>query len=201
MRKTKNTIIIVMSVILIILALLVGGAMLVYSLLFGEVAEVHHEVSQYGQWESFDGYSGLKIFPKDIQENEIETYYYRSQDVIFSPECQIFLQAKYSDEAFEKEVQRLQNIRVVYDQEENLILYDAEHYIAPAYVCVDGWKGCYEYALVFREKNVIVYVYLQDMKEDKLEFNSLFLPNNYGEDADGYTIYGFGMGKDHLIFE
>ncbi len=200
-KKMRRSMIAVGVIIAIIVTALICGGVFAFLVLFGELPEVYSKPSQYGQWDSFDGYSGLKIFPTEIEEQEIEAYYYQSQDTIFSPECQVFLQARYGDEAFAEEVKRLQNIKMVKGKEENLILSGIEQFVAPAYACIYAWHNCYEYALVFEERNTIVYVYLQNMEVEDLEFNPIFLPGNYGEETSGYTIYGFGIDNNQMIYE
>lgn len=188
--------------IIIIAGILVFGA-LVYKLLFGGIPEVHNSSRQYGNWENFAGYSGLKIFPRDISKESIREYYYRSQDTIFSPEAQVFLEAVFEKDAFEQEVERLSHICMSDGKETNLVLEDNRHFPADAYICEYNWNHCYEYALVFPEALKINYIFLQNIDAADAAFEDSLLPEGYGEESEEnpYCLYAFGTGKNVIWYE
>lgn len=198
MFKRKKVIIYVALVI----AILFLGIMTIYLFFYGEIPEVHTSISEYGEWDDFDGYSGLKIFPTQLANAEIQEYYYFSQDVLEAPKCQIYLQVKYDDTTYEKEVLRLKNINIVRnEQNKNVIWNDFEKFVSTAYICEYAWNNCYEYALIFDDMNTVVYIFLQNIEEKDVVFNKIFMPIKYGEERESYCIYGFGNGKNVMIYE
>lgn len=191
---------IIIGIILIMVLLITA---FLYKFLYGGLPEVHNKVNQYGQWEDFAGYSGLKIFPENILKDNITEYYYKSQDIIFSPEAQIFMEAVYDEKSFEKEITRLFEISVSKGEDINYIIKDMDHFLTTAYVCEYNWSHCYEYALVFEEDKKIDYIFLQNIDIKDIEFNKSYLPENYGEENEdsSYCIYVFGTGKNVLYYE
>lgn len=170
---------------------------------YGGFPEIHTQKNQYRTWEKFAGYSGLKVFPESIKEENIENYYYKSQDTIFSPECQVYLEAFYDDEMFEKEVERLSKISVTYQNKKNLIIEDNENFHGTAYVCEYNWNHCYEYAVISKENKKISYIFLQNVKKEDIKFDSDSLPLQYGENAgqNAFCIYAFGIGKNEIHYD
>ena len=203
MNIKQNNKIVVKVVLGVVVIIILCTGIFLYQLLLGGPPEIHNKINQYGQWENFVGYSGLKVFPKDISKDDINNYYYKSQDTIFSPEVQVFMEAVYDAESFEREVSRLSEIRVSKNEDTNLILKDAEHFIADAYVCEYNWNNCYEYALVSEADKKIDYIFLQNIDLQDLKFDVSFLPADYNEKIEDseYCIYAFGIGKNELFFQ
>lgn len=203
MKMKQNNRIMGKVVLGIIAIIILSTGIFLYLLLRGGLPETHNKINQYGQWENFAGYSGLKIFPKDISEDYINSYYYKSQDTIFSPDVQVFMEAVYDEESFEKEINRLSGISVSKNSDTNLILKDAEHFFTDAYVCEYNWNDCYEYALVFQADRKIDYIFLQNVDIRDVKFDVSFLSADYNERIEDseYCIYAFGIGKNELYYQ
>ena len=152
-------------------------------------------IDEYKNFEMFDGYSALSIFPENIQRDDIEDYYYSYQDIIFDPTAQIYLECNYDSDTYMKEITRLENIKVTYKEKVQHIQYDnKEHFNYPAYVTILAENHCYEYALLLGE-NSIAYIFLQFVPEEEIKFTDKYLPNNYERENDGYSIYLFDNGR------
>lgn len=108
--------------------------------------------------------SGLFIFPDNTDKMMNPTFVSSLKTGLFDTDGYIILQAKYSKEDYEAELERLSNIEcsLSFSDEEVIqeIRYDAESYGLPAYVAIDGYDYIYEYALVNDETCEITYVLL-----------------------------------------
>lgn len=160
------------------------------------------DVTEYGEFEGFRGYSKLYIFPEHISENvKVEKYLYKYDDTLFDATCQIYLECIYDDESLKKELKRLSNIKEEYRGKIQQVSYEEEAFRHPAFVTINANNHCYEYALILDE-NKIVYIFLQFTNMDALEFPLDYLPYNYEMDDDykGESIYifydnaGYGIG-------
>lgn len=164
------------------------------SVLYGDISILVNDPQQYGDFKYFKGYSGLDIFPEDISLHTIEDYYYSYEDTLFDPTSQIYLCCSYDKKTYEEEIERLSKISKSYKGKNQQVIYDTEHYSAPAYVTIDANDHCYEYALLAGE-NKIVYIFLQFIKEENIAFDSKYLPENYEnavtDEERGYSIYLF----------
>lgn len=192
-----------MVIIGLVIGFFVALGSICFLFFFGGFPEVHRQKQQYGTWKKFAGYSGLKVFPDNIHEEDILYYYYKSQDTIFSPECQICLETTYEESDFEKEVKRISQISINYNGKKNKILNDKENFNAEAYICEYNWNHCYEYALIVPETQQITYVFLQNVNKSEVKFDLDWLPDHYEEKDNSliYCIYAFGPGKDEMQYE
>lgn len=192
----------IVLVICVLACVLISGGVAGYLVLYGGLPIIHTSKEQYGNWSKFPGYSGLCIFPKEISDSNIEKYYYQTQDTIFSPECQVFLEAKYTPEQYGKELGRLDEVSIKHKKEENKVEINNTDFSSTAYVSIFGWHHSYEYALLNKKENKIVYVFVQNIEKDKIKFSKDYLPNTYGQKvADDYTMYGFGTGKNEMVYK
>lgn len=199
-EKVRNTVIILVvlfSTFLILVFPLPDGGILrnFFSQLYYGKGYTTNNVDEYGNFEMFNGYSALSIFPENIQRDDIEDYYYSYQDIIFDPTAQIYLECNYDSDTYMKEITRLENIKVTYKEKVQHIQYDnKEHFNYPAYVTILAENHCYEYALLLGE-NSIAYIFLQFVPEEEIKFTDKYLPNNYERENDGYSIYLFDNGR------
>lgn len=108
--------------------------------------------------------SGLFIFPDSTDNMMNPTFVSSLKTGLFDTDGYIILQAKYSKEDYEAELERLSNIECTlsFSDEEitQKVKYDEESYGLPAYVTVDGFDYIYEYALVNDETCEITYILL-----------------------------------------
>lgn len=201
MKKKKNSRLII---VIIIAVLLVSTSFLVFSgknnvsifesLLYGDVSSLVTDPLKYGEFEHFNGYSSLDIFPQNISSSMIEDYHYSYQDTLFDPTSQIYLSCSYDTETYEAEIGRLSKIEKSYKGRTQRVIYDTDNYNYPAYVTIDANNHCYEYALLIGD-NKIVYIFLQFMKLNDIAFNLEYLPEKYEntvtDKKKGYSIYMF----------
>lgn len=104
--------------------------------------------------------SGLFLFPDDTATIEQASFVSSFRTGLFDTDGYIILHAKYGEENYKKEVDRLANVKCVVGNTEARVLFDTESYILPAYVASDGFDYVYEYALVDDENFEITYMFL-----------------------------------------
>lgn len=130
--------------------------------------------SQYGRFsghyegEEADRFAGLFVFPKMLstQAENVE-YYYGANPMFFDHSYEIYLQATYPKDIYEKEKERLSDIECTIkinaegDKVTNHIQCMEEQSPYPAYVAICDYDGIYEYALLDEDNCRIIYVYMQ----------------------------------------
>jgi len=158
--------------------------------------------------------SSLLIFPDDVSDMLSSDYEYFLKTGLFDTDGDIILEATYTDENYDKEVERLSEIRcTIYDtiKEDsdyhiNEILYDEESYNYPAYIASDGHSSVYEYALLDDDDNKIVYVYLS-YPDSLINGGHLVKYKDYllkdlssyvfeGNSLERFSIYYYNFGDD-----
>ena len=170
-EKTKKTVFIIAGCILITLLL----ALVIWSLMFLGTTDI----KKYGQFENYNGYSKLEIFPEEIPEDAQDvSYYYLNRDTFMDPTCEVYLKCTYSEETYKDELERLKAISGIKE--------DAEHFMSTTYVSVYNFSSSYEYALPIEAENTIVYISTQGIYPSKLlglKFDKKYLPNDFMKDT------------------
>ena len=151
---------------------------------------IRTESNDYCNFESFQGYSNLEIFPSNPKEiSELTDYYYRCIDTFMDPTCKIFMECRFvNDETFEEECSRLSQIKKKKDSQINEVQYSETLFQYPAYIAMYDWSSCYEYALILEEENKIVYVFLQGNSQ-RVDKN--YMPLNRNNENSNFSIYSF----------
>ncbi len=196
--KKRNTVFGVIGVLIgiilvvIIIRIMVVAGVVVLAVKDGwDDAYTTTDIAEYGDFEEFRGYSKLYVFPEQISENmDVQGFYYYYADTFLDPTAQIYLECRYDKESYEKELERLREIREEYKGNVQSIVYDTESFSYPAYVAIDSSNHCYEYALLPGDYK-IVYIFLQFIKEDAVAFPIEYLPERYEQRETGYSIYIF----------
>ena len=211
-RSKSSNVCYVLIVIVAVICLLAAGTLtgvrLMYRLIYGRTT-VYTDISDYGKRYHKGVNSALSVFPQDVGEGEQDEYYFRLQDEIFSPVCQIYLKKKYTPDQFEKEQKRLEELELSYQGQVNNLYLDTEHYSNPAYVAAANWNDRFEYAIMLENLNTVIYVYLQNMNEDEIRMDQTFLPSyfeddnagSYGKDAMDElhrSFYAFQIGSEYV---
>lgn len=155
--------------------------------------------------------SGLFIFPDNTSDMMNPTYVSGLKTGLFDTDGYIILQAEYSDEKYQEEVERLSQIEcsITYkdDTVTQKIKYDTESYALPAYVTSDGFDSIYEYALLNEETNEISYILLSYPSvtelvqyKDYLKLNAL--EYEIDDALNQFTIYAhtFDGGKSWMEY-
>lgn len=124
----------------------------------------NYDKSYYLENYSGDLDTGMFVFPeKDFKTTEAE-FASSLKTGLFDTDGYIILRAKYSEEDYWKEVERLSVIECTIsfkgESVTQQVKYDEESYALPAYVTVDGFDDIYEYALMDEKDCTITYVLL-----------------------------------------
>ncbi len=124
----------------------------------------NYDKSYYLENYSGDLDTGMFVFPeKDFKPTEAE-FASSLKTGLFDTDGYIILRAKYTEEDYWKEVERLSAIECTICFKEEAVTqqirYDEESYALPAYVTVDGFDDIYEYALMDEKDCTITYVLL-----------------------------------------
>ena len=123
----------------------------------------------------FRGASKLEIFPeKSFAEGKIKEYYYRSSGNLLYRDYCIFLDCSYSESEYDKETERLRNLK-----DKKQTLYSDDEAGLPV-ICAMLYDEGYEYAVLDEDAHEIRYIYLQNADRDKIPFEQSLLPKDYG---------------------
>ncbi len=144
----------------------------------------------YCNFEGFQGYSNLEIFPSSPTDmGEVTNYYYSCIDTLMDPACKIIMECVFdSSEGFEEECSRLSRITVKNDENINEIQYSENLFQYPAFIAIYDWSSCFEYALILEEQNKIVYVFLQGSSQ---KTDAEYMPLSLKNENKGFSIYSF----------
>ena len=165
------------------------------------------DISQYGEMKNkLKGkvFSGLDIFPKEIENIETKKNYYMQygrKNLDYS--VQVYLECEYGEEQFQQELERLSKMKETYEkyQLHHFIVKDVENFDYPAYVMIFQNNYTYEYALIDEENKKIIYIYLQHTNYEDLMVDGVYLDKKYkeymknGESEIGYNQYGFSSSE------
>lgn len=153
------------------LVFLFRGLILIGIILWAESspAETLSGMDTYNKQAVLDNYggdidSGLFIFPDSTEGMIDPVYTFRMKTGLFDSDGYMILHTKYSQEQYQKEVERLSGVECTISFKEEAVTqkikYDTESYALPAYVTSDGFDSTYEYALVNEKTNEISYILL-----------------------------------------
>lgn len=176
------------------LAIVLILAMLLCSCNDAYCEEIITDIKQYDTiWELpekrigtyYNRYSHL--FPTTVEEAEVSSFRcIHSTYHIVGTGWQVELILKYDDNKFYDEVNRIKELCVG-----SPVYGESTYFDLPAYA--SAWKesDCFEYACVDEENKTIGYIYLQLIREEKLEINSTYIPHpyEYTNSDDAYSIY------------
>lgn len=116
-------------IIVVIAVLLIALGWTGYMFYFGEIKTIRSGAEYYGQWEEFDGYSGLDLFPRDIKTEQVKEYYFESQDIFEAPRAQMYALIKYEDkEDYGREMERLKELAIEHGNKEKKIMYNEDFF-------------------------------------------------------------------------
>lgn len=146
--------------------------------------------------------TGMFVFPgKEFKPTEAE-FASSLKTGLFDTDGYIILRAKYSEEDYWKEVERLSAIECTISFKEEVVTqqvkYDEESYALPAYVTVDGFDDIYEYALMDEKDCTITYVLLSYPNVLKLNEYRAYLKKDTSkyvtlDDLNQFSIYAYSF--------
>ncbi|MCR4617520.1 MAG: helix-turn-helix domain-containing protein [Lachnospiraceae bacterium] len=208
---------------IIVIALIVLSARFVIATALVVGIATYDYVKPYSQVKGTDNYdkkaiineygsdldSGLYVFPDNV-DNALSTEFSSSLKTgLFDTDGSIFLEATYSPEDYDKEIERLSNISYTVfdtyyedsDYHIGKIIYDTDMYNYPAYIASDGFDHVYEYALADKENDRIVYVLLSypDVTDVSLVTKLDYLKKDktayiiHESTLDRFSIYSFSF--------
>lgn len=178
-------------VCVVFLILILSGTLFICWITKGPKQEVSNNVEDYGEWSLPEKYSTLSIFPGEIPSSASDiSYYYKFQEGWNRPICQLFLACSLSEEEYKLEKERLMKIAVSGANAVKRVKYDERAYMYPAYVAIEGYDFCYEYALINDTDRRIFYVYAMNTIYRDVQFDRKYLPDYYMEDFENLKVDG-----------
>ena len=192
MVKSKKTAYIVSALSVILALSMVGISFFLTRMLRGDVRESSSDVADYRSWSLSEQYSHLLIFPETVPAGSRDTaYYYRYESGYTRPMCQIYLSCYLDGETYAAEVERL--AALAYESRSSgyqTVRYDETSFSCPAYVTIEGYDFCYEYALTDEGEKRIVYVYAMNTIREDIKFEEELLPDYFMEDFEEFSVTG-----------
>ena len=74
--------------------------------------------------------------------------------------------------------------------ETKTVHFDETSFVFPAYVTIEGYDFCYEYALVDEINSAIIYIYSMNTIKDDIHFDELYLPSYFMEGFTDLEVTG-----------
>lgn len=187
MKKTKSlSLLVCVTVILALLVLLPLG---LTWLAFTQI----HSTDPASYQENLEQWNYPDLFPVNLNKvSEVKNYHYIG---FFgaSPE-QLFLEVSYSEEEYQKEIERLEQIRGEYGtavKKDEAYLFSFPTYVAEYQTS----RSNYEYACTNPETFTVAYVRLHCAVAPTID--EKYLPKNYGEDNYDFSIYIYPLPDEN----
>ena len=199
--KVKTKKVLVGALVMIFTGLIISTIFFFKNVLYGKEVETSN-ARDYGSFECFNNMSALAVFPAADASYMSQDYYYQLKDEINSPKCQIYLKRQYTAEQYKNEIERIEKWELSYLDQTHRFYKDNSQYISTAYVAVENYNNCYEYALVFENINTIIYVYLKNIDINELYMEKMFLPaylQNNTTNSEWKNTYAFLIGSKYVV--
>ena len=138
------------------------------------------DIEKYGETDGYGITSTLRTFPQDLEnvEEVIDYHLYCAQ---FKGGIEVYLEAKYTEEEFCKEISRLEGVDGPFYKRKYMKKDEALLFSYTTYVATYNHSGVYEYASIDEENFTIRYVFVDYRDPEKLGIKSEYLPRNYNE--------------------
>ena len=166
-------------IILAILLICVGIIFIIYKQEPYEKNDIeNYEIYLKELIESEDAHSKLFIFPEKVKKDNVEDFQYLKKDGLFDGSYLFYVIIKYEEKEYNKEIERLKNIKRVFNGDsKNILFVDSIKY--PTYITICDGLDTNEYAMLDKDNFKIIYV-----------FNQLFNSNNNLKDEYilNYTV-------------
>lgn len=140
-----------------------------------------------------DVHSKLFIFPEKINKDEVEGFEYLKVNSMFNSSYMFYLVVKYNEKEYFEEENRIKSVNRIFRGGIKYPIYvDKLEY--PTYVTISDGHDTYEYVLLDKENNKIVYVFKQlyfyENKLDKEYLVEYQVPRNKRDNKKmGYNMY------------
>ena len=172
-----------------------------------ECYDKSYYISKYGG----DLDSNLSVFPDTVEESRVALYESSFGEGLFDTDGYMILEYRCDEGQIAAEEERLKDISFTishYDGQTftNHIVYDETSYPYPAYITNDGFDSTYEYALIDRGGNRIIYVYGAFVIPDGFPYKDYLKNDRSAYKADSlkaFTVYNhsFDGGKSWDEFD
>ena len=140
-----------------------------------------------------DVHSKLFIFPEKINKDEVEGFEYLKVNSMFNSSYMFYLVVKYNEKEYFEEENRIKSVNRIFRGGIKYPIYvDKLEY--PTYVTISDGHDTYEYVLLDKANNKIVYVFKQlyfyENKLDKEYLVEYQVPRNKRDNKKmGYNMY------------
>lgn len=170
----------------------------------------HYDKTAYLTTYSGDLDTGMFIFPDSTDNMLNATLDSNLKTGLFDTDGYIILQAEYTEEDYQAEIERLSFVEcsITYNGETitQQIRYDEDSYSLPAYVTSDGFDNVYEYALIDDANNTIIYILLSYPNPLSLSKYSDYLKTeitayNISDALNQFTIYAHSFDDGNSWIE
>ena len=185
-RLFCNTLLILCLMIISLTVHLVSCGYMAYTTFYTNIEDYNHIWNLSGVRVGNQG--SPSVFPDNIEGLLVEDFFCRYDEKLPLGEgLQVFLNIQYNDKmTFDSELKLLKELSK--DNVENLFSkLQFETYIVNL-----GEGYYYEYALVDESEQKVIYIYLQGLPKDEIEFDHIYLPDNY-------TDYGKETQDTHAV--
>ncbi len=155
--------------------------------------------------------SNLSVFPDAVEEDRVILYESSFGEGLFDTDGYMILEYRCDTEQMTAEEARLKALSMTirhFDGQSftNYVMYDEKSYQYPAYVTNDGFSSTYEYALIDRGGNRIIYVYAAYVIPDSFPYKNYLKTDlsEYKKDTlKAFTMYNhsFDGGKSWDEFD
>lgn len=181
---------------LLAVLLVVTFIMCIFSCSFGKITD--RKITDKNQYLQVKNTALPKfiIFPENLDNISMDSEYYHA-DYKYRDGIEVYLNAFYEKNEFEKEISRIEQISYKMHSShapKTVIKDNAELFNYVTYITVFNFGSVYEYACVDYENNRIIYIALYAMSYEGISFNKTYLPRNYDhiediEEPDNYKQY------------
>ncbi|MBQ3061619.1 MAG: hypothetical protein IJD02_04180 [Lachnospiraceae bacterium] len=200
-KLSKGLKIILAIIVVLALVFIIKGAVVIISAYFMDKAPYENAsgIDNYNKTDIVEEHgsdldSEMLIFPDDTDNMIKPTFEAKLKKGFFDTKGYIILQARYNEQDYEKEVDRISKVECEVSDIVLGVRYDDKSYCLPAYVAIDGKSNVYEYALMDDRKCEITYLLLSYPESEELDEYKDYLKldeSEYkGEDTwDKFSIY------------
>ena len=160
-------------IIIVVLVLLVG---LLIFLISRKKVIVKDDIEKYNKYLEelqFDTnvHSKLYIFPEKVNKDNVEGFEYLKVNSLLSGSYMFYIVIKYDEKEYLEEETRIKGLNRIFREGIKYPIY-VEDFKYPLYVTISDGYDTYEYVLLDKDNNKIIYVFKQ----------SFFYKNNLNKD-------------------
>ncbi|MBQ9901698.1 MAG: hypothetical protein IJM51_04860 [Clostridia bacterium] len=155
--------------------------------------------------------SNLSVFPDSVEEGRVALFESSFGEGLFDTDGYMILEYRCDAEQIAAEEERLGGIAFTIKNHDgktftNHVMDDEKSYPYPAYITNDGFGSTYEYALIDRGGNRIIYIYAAYVMPDGFPCKEYLKTDRSAYKADSlqaFTVYNhsFDGGQSWMEFD